>query len=46
MTEAGNTTAAPAPGNIAEYSVGELSAALKRTLEDSYGRVRVRGEVI
>ena len=31
--------------NVAEYSVSELSAALKRTLEDSYGYVRVRGEV-
>jgi exodeoxyribonuclease VII large subunit len=31
--------------NIAEYTVSELSFALKRTLEDSYGYVRVRGEV-
>ncbi len=35
-----------APGhNLPEYSVGEISAALKRTLEATYGRVRVRGEV-
>ncbi len=27
------------------YSVSELTAALKRTLESGYGRVRVRGEI-
>ncbi len=32
-------------GNIAEWTVSELSAALKRTVEDAYGYVRVRGEV-
>jgi exodeoxyribonuclease VII large subunit len=31
--------------NIAEYSVSEISAALKRTVEDAYGYVRVRGEI-
>jgi exodeoxyribonuclease VII large subunit len=31
--------------NIAEWTVSELSAALKRTVEDAYGYVRVRGEV-
>jgi len=31
--------------NKAEYSVSELSAALKRTVESSYGYVRVRGEI-
>jgi exodeoxyribonuclease VII large subunit len=31
--------------NIVELTVSELSAALKRTVEDSYGHVRVRGEV-
>jgi exodeoxyribonuclease VII large subunit len=31
--------------NVAEYTVSELSSALRRTLEDSYGYVRVRGEV-
>jgi len=31
--------------NIAEYTVSELSTALKRTLEDAYGHVRVRGEI-
>jgi exodeoxyribonuclease VII large subunit len=31
--------------NIPEWSVTELSAALKRTVEDAYGFVRVRGEI-
>jgi exodeoxyribonuclease VII large subunit len=31
--------------NIAEFTVSELSAALKRTIEDAYGYVRVRGEL-
>jgi exodeoxyribonuclease VII large subunit len=31
--------------NIAELTVSELSAALKRTVEDAYGYVRVRGEI-
>jgi len=32
-------------GNISEYTVSELSFALKRTVEDAYGYVRVRGEL-
>jgi exodeoxyribonuclease VII large subunit len=35
----------PALQNIVEWTVSELSAALKRTVEDAYGFVRVRGEV-
>jgi exodeoxyribonuclease VII large subunit len=31
--------------NLREYSVSELSFDLKRTVEDAYGFVRVRGEV-
>jgi exodeoxyribonuclease VII large subunit len=31
--------------NIAEFTVSELSAALKRTVENAYGYVRVRGEI-
>src|SRR5262252_4174525 len=31
--------------NLPEFSVSELSAALKRTVEDSFPFVRVRGEV-
>ena len=37
--------AAPALNNVVEWTVTELSAALKRTVEDAYGFVRVRGEV-
>jgi exodeoxyribonuclease VII large subunit len=33
------------PANAAEITVSELSSALKRTLEDRFGFVRVRGEV-
>ncbi len=36
--------AAPAP-NAVEYSVSEISTAIKRTMEDTFGFVRVRGEV-
>ncbi len=36
----------PAPThNIPEYSVSEISAALKRTVEENFRHVRVRGEV-
>ena len=31
--------------NVTELTVSELSAALKRTVEDNYGYVRVRGEI-
>jgi exodeoxyribonuclease VII large subunit len=37
--------AEPALDNVVEWTVSELSAALKRTVEDAYGHVRVRGEV-
>jgi exodeoxyribonuclease VII large subunit len=32
-------------GNVPEWSVSELSGALKRTLEDAFGHVRLRGEI-
>lgn len=40
--------AAPASGsvsNVPEWSVGDLASALKRTLEDAFGHVRLRGEI-
>ncbi|MCB8879699.1 exodeoxyribonuclease VII large subunit [Acidisoma cellulosilytica] len=40
-----DTLDAPAPSNIPEYSVSEISSAVKRTLEGAFSRVRVRGEV-
>src|SRR5438876_9783233 len=41
-------TAPPASGpgsNLPEYTVSELSLALKRSIEDGFGQVRVRGEI-
>ncbi len=34
-----------APTNLPEFSVSEISGAIKRTLEGEFGRVRVRGEI-
>src|ERR1700710_1415733 len=31
--------------NLPEYTVSEISGAVKRTLEENFGRVRVRGEL-
>jgi len=42
--ETGELIETPKP-NLAEQSVSELSQALKRTLEDRFGHVRVRGEI-
>lgn len=39
-----STAAEPLP-NSPEFTVSELSSALKRTVEDAYGHVRVRGEI-
>jgi exodeoxyribonuclease VII large subunit len=33
------------PTNLVEYTVSELAFALKRTVEDAYGLVKLRGEV-
>src|SRR5471032_1714175 len=38
------SAAKPLP-NLPEFSVSEVSAALKRTVEDAFGFVRVRGEI-
>jgi len=40
-----DTGSGPAGANIGEYTVSELSQALKRTVEDAYPYVRVRGEL-
>ncbi|NNM72960.1 exodeoxyribonuclease VII large subunit [Enterovirga aerilata] len=37
--------AAAEPTNAPEWTVSELSGALKRTLEDAFGHVRLRGEI-
>jgi exodeoxyribonuclease VII large subunit len=36
---------APPVSNMPEYTVSEISGAVKRTLETTFGRVRVRGEL-
>jgi exodeoxyribonuclease VII large subunit len=36
---------APGVSNVPEYTVSEISSAVKRTLEGTFARVRVRGEV-
>ncbi len=41
----GNTPGGAAAGNLPEVSVSEISRAIKRTLEDRFDRVRVRGEI-
>ncbi len=35
----------PAPTNAAEYTVSELSGAVKKVIEGEFGLIRVRGEV-
>src|SRR5215472_16225444 len=37
--------AAPTRSNIVEYTVSELSRALKRSIEENFAYVRVRGEI-
>lgn len=44
MTDLLDTSPDAAP-NVPEYSVGEIAGALKRQIEDSFGRVRVKGEI-
>ena len=40
-----NTAAGDVAPNLPEYTVSEVSFALKRTVEDGFGHVRVRGEL-
>jgi exodeoxyribonuclease VII large subunit len=40
-----NDLATPPLSNIPEYTVSEVSGAVKRTLEGQFGRIRVRGEI-
>lgn len=35
----------PTPTNLPEYSVTEISGAVKRALESAFGRVRIKGEI-
>jgi exodeoxyribonuclease VII large subunit len=45
MTGTPLSAAAPARANLPEYTVSELSAALRRTIEQGFSYVRVRGEI-
>jgi len=45
MSEPAPESPAAESGNARPYSVSELAFALKRTLEDAYGFVRLRGEL-
>src|SRR5579875_3561511 len=49
MTESHSPSMAAGPGglrpNLPEYTVSELSQAVKRALETDFGHVRVRGEI-
>jgi exodeoxyribonuclease VII large subunit len=40
-----NAIASESRSNATEYTVSEISGALKRTVEDTFGNVRVRGEI-
>jgi len=44
MSESGGEPEVPG-ANAPEFSVSELSSALKRAIEDRFGYVRVRGEI-
>ena len=45
MTDSADIAAGPAGSNAEPYSVSELAFALKRTIETTYGFVRLRGEL-
>jgi len=40
-----STTAQESPTNLTEFSVSELSGSIKRTMENAFDHVRVRGEI-
>jgi exodeoxyribonuclease VII large subunit len=40
-----NSSKPDSQSNIAEYSVSEISGSIKRTVEDAFGHVRIRGEI-
>ncbi len=45
LPDSGSLPGSTIGSNLPEQSVGDLSRALKRTVEDQFGRVRVRGEI-
>ena len=40
-----SAAAAATTTNVPEYAVSEIAGAIRKTLETTFGRVRVRGEV-
>jgi len=45
MTESEAAETKTHRSNVPEFSVGDLASSLKRTIEENFGRVRVRGEL-
>lgn len=45
MTETDPSAAGTATSNLPEFSVSEVSGAVKRVLETAFARIRVRGEI-
>ncbi|MBX3584206.1 MAG: exodeoxyribonuclease VII large subunit [Rhizobiaceae bacterium] len=45
MSDLSYESSASGRTNATEYTVSEISGALKRTVEDTFGHVRVRGEI-
>jgi exodeoxyribonuclease VII large subunit len=45
LSEAASPAGPTSPSNVPEFSVTEISQALKRTVEGEFGHVRVRGEI-
>ena len=45
MTTLSEAAAPASPSNVPEFSVSEISQALKRMVEGEFGHVRVRGEI-
>ena len=43
--ETGEILSEPVTSNVTEFSVSEISGQLKRMVEDTFGRVRIRGEI-
>lgn len=43
--ETGEILSEPVTSNVTEFSVSEISGQLKRLVEDTFGRVRIRGEI-
>ena len=43
--ETGEILSDPVTSNVTEFSVSEISGQLKRLVEDTFGQVRIRGEI-